>query len=170
VLSAPAAGAEYAELVTLWISQHDPRLVALAYVRPGRSQREHPLNLSVPIVRSEVQMESVLNHLWLTNAAEQQTRESVCCWSNFKLFRIVIHHNPTKCLLPPAPESSRISRVNDRLFPVQAHPLKLGAPPWVPNDPSRTPPLGSSSNDSPVWAKRSGASFTYTDVRYIHVT
>ena len=72
-------------------------------------------------------MESVLNRLGLRDGGKEQPRESVCCWSNLKLFRIVIHDNPSECLLPPTSQSSRISCVNDRLFPLQAHILNIGA-------------------------------------------
>ncbi len=120
------AGAEYAEFVTLWVGQHDPRLLPLTHVRSGSSKGEHPLNLSVPIVRSEVEMESVLNRLGLRDGAKEQPRQSTWRWSNLEFLRIVIHDNPSECFLPPPSQSIRISCVNECLLPLQSHVLNLG--------------------------------------------
>jgi hypothetical protein len=51
--------------------------LALTSIHPGGSKCEHPLNLSVPIVKSEFEVESVLNRLGLGDGAKEQPAELV---------------------------------------------------------------------------------------------
>lgn len=51
-----SAGTEYAEFVALGISEHNPGLLALADISVFRSEGEQALDLSVAIIRPEVEV------------------------------------------------------------------------------------------------------------------
>ena len=70
--STRSAGAQYAELVTFWISEDDPGLRSLTYIGPRGTESEHARNLAVLIVRPQIEMETVLDGLRLGNRHEEQ--------------------------------------------------------------------------------------------------
>ena len=110
---------EYAELVALRIQEHNPGLLALAHVSMCRSQSDQATHLSVAIVRSEVEVQSVLVQLRLGNRDKEQTGRALGACSNLELVRIVIDNDPIECVTPPTTQRGGISRINDRLLPLE---------------------------------------------------
>ena len=78
---------EYAELVALWISQHDPRNFALTEVNPGCAESDESLNLGVLIVSAEVEMKAVLDLLAFVDRLEDEPRDMICLWPNLERAR-----------------------------------------------------------------------------------
>lgn len=72
-------------------------------------------------------MESVLHSLRLRDCDKEETRQSIWCWTNLELLRVVIHDNPSECLLPPPSKRDWVPRVNDQLLPLDAHASQIRA-------------------------------------------
>jgi len=138
---AMASGAtEHAELVALWVGQHNPRPFALSGVNPRRTEPDQPLDLRVTVVGTEVEMQSVLDRLRFRNANEQQAWKPIRRRPNLELLRIVIDDDPSQCVLPPPPECTGVVGVDGRLLPVERHDWRVcppSNPGWKPRQTAR---------------------------------
>ncbi len=61
---------ENAELVTLWIGEHDPRLLALTNIRPLGTHGHKAVDLSGLTVWAEVEMQTTLADLRVVQCHE----------------------------------------------------------------------------------------------------
>jgi hypothetical protein len=68
---------ENAELVSFRIGEHDPAHVPLPDLRTSRAEGEDALDLSLLILRAEVEVESILDDLAIRNLHEQDVRRDV---------------------------------------------------------------------------------------------
>jgi hypothetical protein len=68
---------EYAELVSLRVLQHSPRLLPLSNVRSCGSEREESGNLGVSVVWAKVEVQPIFGGLLLWDRYEQQSRETI---------------------------------------------------------------------------------------------
>lgn len=93
----------------------------MSYVRSRGSQREQSLDLGVSIVRSEVQVQAILRRLRLRDRHEKESRKPVRCGSDLELVGVVVHDNSAERVSPPQSEGTRVARIDDRLFPLEAH-------------------------------------------------
>jgi hypothetical protein len=75
---------ENAELVALRIGQNHPRNVALSNVNTRRSERDESPNLGGLIVRTKIDMETILALLRLVDSQEQDPWKPIWLWLNLK--------------------------------------------------------------------------------------
>ncbi len=119
---------EYAELISLRVLEHSPRLLALSNVRSCGSEREQSVNLGVSVVWAKVEVQSILGGLLLRDWHEQESRETIRSRSDLELFRIVVDNDPTERLSPPTPKCAGVARLDDRLLPLKGHWTSVEAP------------------------------------------
>lgn len=109
--------AEYAELIAFWISEHDPRCVALADVHACRSERDEAFDLGILVIRSEVEMQPVLVLLDLGHRLKKHPRQLIDVRADLELLRVVVDDDPVERLKPPLTKRNGISSVDDDLLP-----------------------------------------------------
>jgi hypothetical protein len=113
---------QHAELVALRVGEHYPGLLALSDVDPLRAEADEALDLRVTVIWAEVKVQPVLHYLSLRDSDEQQPRAPIGHRTDLELLGIVVHDHPAERVQPPAAEGSGIARVDDDLFPLDAHP------------------------------------------------
>jgi hypothetical protein len=116
------------ELVTFGVCQYNPRLITLANINTLCAMSHQTSHLGVLVIRPEVEMQSALSLLALIKPDEVQPRQAIRFWADLELLSRGVDHNPTKSLGPPLPQSHRIYRMNNYLFPCQGHPPSLDLP------------------------------------------
>lgn len=116
------SAAEYAKFVSFRISEHNPgHVVTLTDVGAGRAQGEQTLDLRVPIVRPEVEVEPIETDLRIGDRQEQQTGKSRRRSSDLDDVVFGIEYCPSERVAPPLSERFRIERVHRQLFEFQCH-------------------------------------------------
>ena len=125
-----ASAAEDAELVALRVRQHDPRGVTLSDVDASCAVSDQPSYFGVLVIGPEVEVESALGLLGLIEADEVQSRRAVRLRADLELVSRGVDHDPPQRVGPPLPQGDRVVRVDDDLFPCQAHEANL-IPAWA---------------------------------------
>jgi hypothetical protein len=113
--------AQDAELVSLRISEHDPRLLALSDVDSRGPQREQTIDLAILIHGAEVKVKTILDHLRLRHPNEEESGKLLRRWPNLTHVGSFVNDDPLERPLPPASQHRRISSVDVRLFPLETH-------------------------------------------------
>jgi hypothetical protein len=112
---------ENAELVALRIGQHHPGNVALANVNTMRSKRDESLNLGGLIVRTKIDMETVLALFGFVDGQEQDPRKPIWVLLNLEDGRFVVDDYPLERFAPPPTERDGVTCGDDHLLPREAH-------------------------------------------------
>jgi hypothetical protein len=112
---------EHAELVSLGVGEHNPRLLALPDVHSGGTQPTESLYFGVSVVWPEVEVQPILDRLLRGDTHEQEPRKTISSWSDLELLGVVVDDNPAERLSPPVAERAWVSCVNDHLLPLEAH-------------------------------------------------
>jgi hypothetical protein len=130
---APTAGSvtplprpKNAEFVPFRVSQHDPRLGALADIGMCRSKGNESCDLCLLVLWSKIEVQPVLARLGLGYRNKEKPRKAIFARPYLELLGIVVDHNPVERGLPPAAKRHRIFRVNVDLLPLEPHGLSIG--------------------------------------------
>jgi hypothetical protein len=138
------ARSEDTELIALGIGQHNPRLLALPDVRSRGPQRKQPFDLNVSVVWPEVEVQPILHRLRVRDRDEEEPGQTISSRSDLELVWVVIDNHPAQRLPPPTAEGAWVSRIHDRLLPLEAHASILeSARPACPETPARRRRKGS---------------------------
>lgn len=114
-------GLQDAELVALRIGQDHPGDLALPNVNARSSQPDQSLHLGVLLVRTQVNMETVLPLLGFVYCQEQNPWQPVRLWLDLKHDRVVIDDHPSERLTPPAAKRNRVTGGDNDLLPLKTH-------------------------------------------------
>lgn len=116
---------ENAELVALRIGQNHPRNVALSNVNTRRSEREKSPNLGGLIVRTKIDMETVLALLRFVDGQEQDPWKPIWLWLNLKDGWSIVDDDPSERFAPPPAQRGGVRCGDHDLLPFKAHGRKL---------------------------------------------
>lgn len=132
------ARSEDAELIALRIVQHNPGLLALPDVRSRGPQRKQPFDLNVSVVWPEVEVQPILHRLRLRDRDEEEPRQTIRSRSDLELVWVIVDNHPAQRVTPPPAEGAWVTRIHDRLLPLEAHASILEtAQPACPETPAR---------------------------------
>jgi len=117
-----------AELVALRIGQHHPRNLTLPDIDTRRAEGDQSIDLCLLVIRTQVKVEAVLNHLGRFDGYEQDPRQPIDLWLDLEHRWAIIDHHPPQRLAPPATKCHRVMRSDDDLFPLETHGPTLTTP------------------------------------------
>ena len=107
-------------------------------VNTRSSERDESLDLGSLIVRTKIDMETILTLLFVVNGQEQDPRKPIRLRLNLKDGRGVVDDNPPESVAPPPTQRGRVTRSDHDLLPHKAHGRTLPeAPGCVPSELSR---------------------------------
>ena len=112
---------EDAELVSLRIGQDHPRDITLPDIETRGTEPDQPLNFRLLIIRTEVDVKTVLAHLGPVVRNEQNSRQPTRLWLDLRDDRSVIDDHPPQNLTPPATKRNRVTGGDDHLLPLDTH-------------------------------------------------
>ncbi len=119
---------ENTELVSLRVRQHDPRdLVTLPDIDTRRSESDKSLDLGGLIIRTKIDMKTVLALLGFVDGQEQDSWNPTWPWLNLEDGRVVVDHFPFERFAPPSTQSGRVRRCDNNLLPLKTHVRTLAA-------------------------------------------
>ena len=115
-----------AELVPFRIGEHDPAHVPLTDLRSSRAEGEDALDLRLLILRAEVEVESILDHLAIRNLHEKDVRRDVDLtaplgWLDGVLPVALKGDTPPESLRPEACEALAVGGVHDYALDPDVH-------------------------------------------------
>ena len=113
------------ELVALRIGQNHPGNVALPNVNTRSSERNQSLDLGSLIVRTKIDMETILSLLCVLDGQEQDPRKLIWLGLDLKDGRGVVDDNPPERVAPPPTQRGRVTRSDHDLLPLKAHCITL---------------------------------------------
>ena len=118
-----------AELVSLRVSQHNPRDVALPDIYARGAEVEQSPDLEGLIRRTKVQVQAILVHAFIRHRDEENPGRYVSGRTDLELGVLIARDDPIQRLGPPLPECTGIMRVDDYLLPRKTHNTILSAGP-----------------------------------------
>ena len=86
-----------------------------------RSERDESVNFGGLIVRTKIDMQTVLALLGFINSQEQDPWKTIWPWLNLKDRRVVVDDDPPERFAPPPTQRTRVRRGDNDLLPLKAH-------------------------------------------------
>ncbi len=119
---------ENTELVSLRVRQHDPRhLVTLPNIDTRRSESDESLYLGGLMIRTKIDMKTVLSLLGFVDGQEQDSWNPTWPLLNLEDLRVVVDDFPFERFAPPSTQHGRVRRCDDNLLPLETHVSTLAA-------------------------------------------
>lgn len=125
------AALQNTEFVALRVGQNHPRDIALPNVNTRSSEPNQSLDFGYLIVRTKIDMETILRLLCILDGQEQDARKLIRLRLDLKDGRDVVDDNPIERLAPPPTQRGRVMRGDHDLFPLEAHGQTLAEAPSV---------------------------------------
>ncbi len=93
----------------------------MADISAFRSKDKQALDLSVSIIRPEVEVQPILVQLRVGYSGEEETGRPLGAQSNLEFLWVLVHHDPSERVAPPTTQRLGIVRVHNRLLPFKTH-------------------------------------------------
>lgn len=98
-----------AELIPLWVGEDHPGRVALTNIDQPGSQGGQSGDLMLLVVGPQIDVQSVLLDLRLSDAHEEQAGDNVGTGANLELIILVVNDDPLRGVSPPCAQPSKLT-------------------------------------------------------------